>query len=75
MLIELKKKGQTSEGMSLRHSPGSKGFSFLYPGHKNEKVPNTVTDVPDGSVNEMCNFPSSSTTYSSEGIQQQMTNK
>lgn len=73
MLIELKKNGQTSEGMSLGHSPGSKGFSFLYPGHKNEKVPNTVTDVPDGSVNEP--FPSSSTTYSSEGIQQQMTNK
>lgn len=39
MLIELKKNGQTSEGMSLWLSPGSTGFSFLYPGHKNEKVP------------------------------------
>lgn len=69
-LIELKENGQTSEGMSLRHSPASKGFSFLYTGHKNENVRNTVTDVPDGSVTEMCNFPFSSTTYSSERIQQ-----
>lgn len=68
-LIELKENGQTSEGMPLWHSPASKGFSFLYTGHKNEKVQNTVTDVPDGSVIEMYNFPFSSTTYSGERIQ------